>query len=138
MLDLALAEHGATIGVATSSDEDFPPENIIDGKTETFWATTGLFPQEFVLSFPSLMDITEIGIFCCNVADLRIETNVKNSLDYNDWTFLAKSTLPMMESELVEERFQVDSQAQYLRFLILSGHDCFASIHKVFVVGTPA
>ncbi|XP_014772409.1 intraflagellar transport protein 25 homolog [Octopus bimaculoides] len=136
MLDLALSENGTKIGLATSSDEEYPPENIIDGKTETFWTMTGLFPQEFVLSFPSLMEINEIAILCCNVADLRIESSMKSSLDNDDWNFLAESTLPMLESELTEEKFLVNAKVQYLRFLILSGHDSFASVHKVTINGT--
>jgi len=31
MFDVALSKAGATIALATSFDEDYPPENIIDG-----------------------------------------------------------------------------------------------------------
>jgi hypothetical protein len=31
MFDVALASEGATVALSTSSDDNFPPENIIDG-----------------------------------------------------------------------------------------------------------
>lgn len=89
MFNVALASSGAQISLATSSDEKHQPENIIDGwdnsKTwnwrelwfykfenkiirnpNTFWATTGLFPQELIVSFQGLMNISSVKIECCS------------------------------------------------------------------------
>ena len=46
--------------MATCYDERFPPENIIDGDERTFWMTTGLFPQEFVVELSQLTEVTRI------------------------------------------------------------------------------
>ena len=33
---------------------------------ESFWPTTGIFPQEFIVSFSALMSIGNIKIICSN------------------------------------------------------------------------
>uniref|UniRef100_A0A2K5BV06 DOC domain-containing protein n=1 Tax=Aotus nancymaae TaxID=37293 RepID=A0A2K5BV06_AOTNA len=50
-IELCLSSEGSRVILATSSDEKHPPENIIDGNPDTFWATTGMFPQEFIIYF---------------------------------------------------------------------------------------
>ena len=56
-MNLALEARGAQVILATSSDERHAPECIIDGSDATFWATTGMFPQEFVIAFPALTQV---------------------------------------------------------------------------------
>jgi hypothetical protein len=47
--NLASMEAGAFIKCSTCESDEFPTLNIIDGKMNTFWPTTGMYPQEFVL-----------------------------------------------------------------------------------------
>lgn len=37
---------------------------------DTFWSTTGMFPQEFVISFPSTVEIDAIKMTCSNGKEL--------------------------------------------------------------------
>lgn len=80
MFDIGLSSAGTTVSLASSADPSFPPENIIDGKSETFWMSTGMFPQEFVVSFASLMDVNSIKITMHNVRRLSIEKSVQVGL----------------------------------------------------------
>lgn len=73
MFDIGLSSAGSTVSFATSSGADHPPENIIDGKSDTYWLTTGMFPQEFVISFASTMNVNSIKIKLHNVRRLAIE-----------------------------------------------------------------
>lgn len=137
MLDVSLAQSGASVTLATSNDEDFPPENIIDGKTDTFWATTGQFPQEFVISFKSMINIAKISILCYNVLDLEIERGIQNFMDCQKWEPLVKDRFVHHEGQLTEKEFTVNMTAHHLRFVIISGHDNFACIYKVGVTTNP-
>ncbi|XP_064445183.1 intraflagellar transport protein 25 homolog isoform X2 [Mirounga angustirostris] len=60
--DLCLSSEGTEVILATSSDEKHPPENIIDGNPETFWTTTGMFPQEFIICFHKHVRIERLVI----------------------------------------------------------------------------
>ncbi|XP_052448206.1 intraflagellar transport protein 25 homolog isoform X2 [Carassius gibelio] len=73
MPDAALSSYGAQVVLATSSDENHPPENIVDGKTETFWISTGVFPQELMIRFPDNKSIFNVSIHSYNIKRLRIE-----------------------------------------------------------------
>ncbi|XP_027708641.1 intraflagellar transport protein 25 homolog isoform X3 [Vombatus ursinus] len=64
MVDLCLASEGTEVILATSSDEKYPPENIIDGNSATFWATTGMFPQEFIICFHKHVKIEKLSLQC--------------------------------------------------------------------------
>uniref|UniRef100_A0A673TIV2 Heat shock protein family B (small) member 11 n=1 Tax=Suricata suricatta TaxID=37032 RepID=A0A673TIV2_SURSU len=61
-IDLCLSSEGTEVILATSSDEKHPPENMIDGNAETFWTTTGMFPQEFILCFHKHVRIERLVI----------------------------------------------------------------------------
>ncbi|KAM5162751.1 intraflagellar transport protein 25 homolog isoform 2-T9 [Callospermophilus lateralis] len=60
--DLCLSSEGSEVVLATSSDEKHPPENIIDGNPETFWTTTGMFPQEFIICFHKHVKVEKLII----------------------------------------------------------------------------
>ena len=46
MTDYGTATSGTEIAFSSCVDERHPPENILDGTDRSFWATTGLFPQQ--------------------------------------------------------------------------------------------
>jgi hypothetical protein len=73
MKDYARQDAGASIVMATSVDERFPPENIIDGAESfgaeaigTFWMTTGMFPQELVVALANPVQVSQIVIMMLN------------------------------------------------------------------------
>uniref|UniRef100_UPI00398EE7BC intraflagellar transport protein 25 homolog isoform X2 n=1 Tax=Pristiophorus japonicus TaxID=55135 RepID=UPI00398EE7BC len=132
--DFGLAAAGTQLVLAASGDEKHPPENIIDGNTETFWITTGMFPQEFILSFANLIKISSVKIHCYNVRSLSIEKSVAR--DPVDFEPLTKSELERSEEQLQIEEFTDGTSAIHLRFVIKSGFDHFVSVHKVTVEGT--
>ncbi|XP_076081832.1 intraflagellar transport protein 25 homolog isoform X2 [Mytilus galloprovincialis] len=114
MFDVALKSAGAQVVLATSSDDKYPPENIIDGDSETFWTTTGLFPQEFVIKFTSMMNMSKVELASCNEI---------NSHD----------------GQLQSEEINLGNiQAQHLRVVIDSAYDHFAAVYRLHVDGTAA
>ncbi|XP_015755681.1 PREDICTED: intraflagellar transport protein 25 homolog isoform X3 [Acropora digitifera] len=112
MFDVALRSAGGTIALVTSFDEKYPPENIIDGSLDTFWPTTGMFPQEFIITFSTLMSIGNIKILCSN--------EIEN-----------------IDGQMQREEIEIPvTSASHLRFLIKSAFDHFVSINNVSVNGT--
>ncbi|XP_035582927.1 intraflagellar transport protein 25 homolog isoform X3 [Zalophus californianus] len=110
-INLCSSSEGTEVILATSSDEKHPPENIIDGNPETFWTTTGMFPQEFIICFHK---------------HVRIERLVIQS--YFD--------LVHKEGQLQNEEIMTrDGHATHLRFIIISAFDHFASVHSVSAEG---
>ncbi|XP_061267878.1 intraflagellar transport protein 25 homolog isoform X4 [Bos javanicus] len=85
-VDLCLSSEGTEVILATSSDEKHPPENMIDGNPETFWTTTGMFPQEFIICFHKHVRIEKLVIQSYFVRTLRIEKSTsKEPVDFEQW-----------------------------------------------------
>ncbi|XP_020016128.1 intraflagellar transport protein 25 homolog isoform X2 [Castor canadensis] len=133
-IDLCLSSEGAEVILATSSDEKHPPENIIDGNPETFWTTTGMFPQEFIICFHKHIKIEKLLIQSYLVRTLRIEkTTAKEPVGFEQWI---DKDLVHTEGQLQNEEVVArDGYATYLRFIILSAFDHFASVHSISVEG---
>ncbi|XP_034634535.1 intraflagellar transport protein 25 homolog [Trachemys scripta elegans] len=132
--DLCLSSPGAEVVLATSSDEKYPPENIIDGSSETFWTTTGMFPQEFIISFHKCVKISKLTIQCYLVRSLRIEKSL--SKDPVAFEVCIEKDLQYTEGALQTEEFSLpEFQATYLRFIIKSAFDHFVSVHTVMAEG---
>ncbi|XP_077189797.1 intraflagellar transport protein 25 homolog [Paroedura picta] len=132
--NFCLSTEGTDVILATSSDEKYPPENIIDGQSETFWTTTGMFPQEFIICFHKSVIINKLIIQCYLVQTLRIEKSM--SKDPVDFEHCIEKDLEYKEGELQTEEFSFpEFQATHLRFIILSAFDTFVSVHRVIAEG---
>jgi len=59
-MDFALASNGASVMMATANDDNHPSENLLDGKDDTFWTTTGLFPHEVVIKLSKRESISKV------------------------------------------------------------------------------
>ncbi|XP_022087275.1 intraflagellar transport protein 25 homolog [Acanthaster planci] len=135
MFDVALSEAGAKVVLATSSDESYPPENMLDGKAETFWISTGMFPQEFIISFAGMMDISKIKLSCYHVKGLSIQRSVQK--EPSDFEVIEEKELTPSDASLQMEEFKFDSTgARHMKFIIKSGFDHFVSVHKLIIDGT--
>ncbi|XP_064002959.1 intraflagellar transport protein 25 homolog isoform X2 [Pogoniulus pusillus] len=131
--DWCLSSSGAALVLATSSDGQHPAENVVDG-SGTFWTTTGMYPQEFIVGFPECVTISKVAIQCYLVRTLRIERSV--SRDPVDFEQCIEKDLQHTEGQLQMEEFPLpDFQATYLRFIIKSGFDHFVSVHRVMAEG---
>ncbi|KAG5841096.1 intraflagellar transport protein 25 homolog [Anguilla rostrata] len=135
MIDSALSSFGAQVILSASSDENYPPENIIDGNTESFWISTGMFPQEFIFRFTDTVKMSLINIHSYNVKNLRIEKST--SSDATDFEVIAQKEFEHTEGHLQENDFSLSgTTATHLRFIITSGYDHFVSVHRVAIEGT--
>ncbi|KAK9522601.1 hypothetical protein VZT92_019053 [Zoarces viviparus] len=132
MIDSSLSSLGAKVVVAASSDENHPPENIIDGNTSTFWTSTGMFPQEFIIRFAESTQISAVTVDSYNVKQLKIEKNT--SPNASQFESVTEQELKRTEGHLQSNTILLNgSNATHLRFIITSGYDHFVSVHRVSV-----
>eukprot|EP01137_Pigoraptor_chileana_P013676 Opistho-2@67471 len=128
---------GAIVSLATSQDDRFPADNIIDGNEATFWPTTGMFPQEFIITFPSSTRIKSIKTWTCDIKDVRIEYSASEKPQQFEM---------LMELELdhVSDRLQVKENrfqsvvARHVKFVIMAAYEDFCSVHRLNIDGEPS
>ncbi|XP_058493191.1 intraflagellar transport protein 25 homolog [Solea solea] len=132
MTDSPLSSLGAKVVVASSSDENHPPENIIDGNTNTFWMSTGMFPQEFIIRFAEPTNISSLTVDSYNVKHLKVEKNM--SQNASQFEFVTEKDCEHTEGHLQSNSVSLSGgSAVHLRFIITTGHDHFVSVHRVGV-----
>ncbi|XP_070820205.1 intraflagellar transport protein 25 homolog [Chaetodon trifascialis] len=132
MTGSSLSSLGAKVVVATSSDENHPPENITDGNTKTFWMSTGMFPQEFIIRFPEPTTISSVTVDSYNVKHLKIEKNTTQNASH--FESVTEKEFEHTEGHLQSNAISLNgSSATHLRFIITSGYDHFVSVHRVSV-----
>ncbi|KAM4577302.1 intraflagellar transport protein 25 homolog [Odontesthes bonariensis] len=130
MTESSFSSLGAQLVLASSSDESHPPENIIDGNTNTFWMSTGMFPQEFIIRFAEPTKVSAMTLDSYNVKHLLIEKNTSPSASW--FEVVTEKELECTEGHLQSNAISLnESIATHLRFIITSGYDHFVSVHRV-------
>ncbi|GIY90407.1 intraflagellar transport protein 25 homolog [Caerostris extrusa] len=117
MLDLVNTTAGAQVVMASSNDARFPPRNMLDGKLDTFWATTGLYPQTFVIALSEAADVKNITIHSYNIKDLKIEKSIKEDpVEFED---VLETGFESTEGTPQQKNFSPPlCEARYLKFTI--------------------
>uniref|UniRef100_A0A1A8ILV6 Heat shock protein family B (Small), member 11 n=1 Tax=Nothobranchius kuhntae TaxID=321403 RepID=A0A1A8ILV6_NOTKU len=132
MSDSSFNSLGVKVVFASSCDENHPPENIMDGNTKTFWTSTGMFPQEFVIRFPEPTRVAAVTVESYNVKHLKMEKNTSPKV--SQFEFVTEKEFERTERHLQLNTLSLNgSSAVHLRFIIASGHDHFVSVHRVTV-----
>ncbi|XP_056275654.1 intraflagellar transport protein 25 homolog [Pseudoliparis swirei] len=135
MIDSSLSSAGAKVVVASSSDENHPPENITDGNTNTCWMSTGMFPQEVIIRFADSTHVSAVTVDSYNVKHLKIEKN--SSQNVSEFEPVTEQEFKQTEGHLQSNTILLNgSNATHLRFIITSGYDHFVSVHRVSVQTT--
>ncbi|XP_024131059.1 intraflagellar transport protein 25 homolog isoform X1 [Oryzias melastigma] len=132
MIDSSFSSSGAKVVLASSSDESHPPENIVDGNMSTFWMSTGMFPQEFIIRFNEPTTVSAVTVDSYNVKNLKIEKNASQSA--SQFESVTEKEFEYTEGHLQTNAISLNpSSAIHLRFIITSGYDHFVSVHKVSI-----
>lgn len=132
MTNVALLQKGARVPLCTANNEEHPAANILDGSSSTFWLSTGLFPQEIIISLSQPSLVTSITILCSHVKEILIE---KSESDAADLETLLRSELEYQES-MQRQEFKLSSPTlmRHIKLIIQSGYDHFVSINCVNVL----
>jgi hypothetical protein len=135
-LQLATITHGASIISASSCDNRLPPNSIIDGKSNTYWMSTGSFPQEIILQLgePSLVKSVEL----ISTGLRNIELSKCEGAQANTWEKVSTSEADDADGEIQRLTLNIPArlQATFLRIRITSGWCDYVSLYKLSVIGS--
>ncbi|XP_019741336.1 intraflagellar transport protein 25 homolog [Hippocampus comes] len=133
MNESSIRSLGLKVVVAASNDENHPPENMIDGNANTFWMSTGMFPQEFIIRFAEMTNVSSVTLDSYNVKHLKVEKNTSENASH--FEFVEEKELKLTEGQLQTNSISLGgSNATHLRFIITSGYDHFVAVHKIDTV----
>eukprot|EP01061_Rhynchopus_euleeides_P030292 TRINITY_DN50377_c0_g1_i1.p1 TRINITY_DN50377_c0_g1~~TRINITY_DN50377_c0_g1_i1.p1 ORF type:complete len:163 (+),score=37.51 TRINITY_DN50377_c0_g1_i1:377-865(+) len=126
--------------MTTSNDSRHSGENMLDGDSNTFWTTTGMFPQEVLLGFKeNTVSLTRLKTSSCGVRRLVVQASsetqpikFKAILDVE----LGERPSSSRQTETFQINSTVGSGVRFLKLVMQSGWEDFATIHSVAVDGT--
>ena len=119
---------------ATSFDERFDPRNVLDtNNLQTFWLTTGLYPQEILVQLKAPKVISEIKfntqgarkivIEGCKQANAQTFTRIGESKD------LPERSGFQSDSVMITEPAPINS----FKFIVQDGWEEFTSVHSIAI-----
>lgn len=155
MQDLLSVAAGGRVLLATSGCPDHPAEHAIDGQDETFWFTTGLFPQEIMAELAQPAVLAAVRLVSAHIRHIRVEGCFQDAP--RDFGLLAEHELEEVGGCLQVQEVPCQSgcrdtagrgmwtrgarrgtpqRTRYLRLMVLSGWRDFCSVHKLEVCCT--
>ncbi len=139
MIELCDGKSKALVTSSTSYCVEHPPSCISDGKLNTYWISTGLFPQEVSIALSERATIKRMEIVCMGIKSLELsKSDQSNAANWD--TLSAKCNADDADGaiqRLSPEISAADCKASHVRIRILSGFSDIISIFKVNIIGTP-
>lgn len=134
MLDLASEAAGGKVLMVSSLDADHPGGNVIDGGLDSYWMSTGLYPQEILLELGRRCPVSNVQLSSTSVRHIRIEGCQEPApLNFHK---LAETSFRDPQGQLQSEQVQCqqqDAHMCFVRVVILSGWHDFCSVRQIRV-----
>lgn len=133
--DAASREAGGRVFMVSSLDDAHPADNVIDGNEQTYWLSTGLYPQEIILELGRPSRVAGVQLSATNVRTVRVEgCSEQPAVSFEP---LATGELEAGAGLLQRQELRCIKQALptlFLRAKILSGWHDFCSVHRIVVM----
>jgi len=120
--------------VTTSLDDRYPAHQMLDGNDNTFWISTGLYPQEIILKTnPEGCALKSLKTVSTNIKSLKVDATIDPE-PVNFQPLVVPTSLERKDGRLQSKDFTVNTEnTRYLRLTILEGYHDFTTVHKVEV-----
>merc|ERR1711865_540340 len=126
----------ASVAITTSLDDRNPPSNILDGVDRSFWATGGLYPQEFMIQLDQSYQISSVKLLTAGVRTLGFESRDGNQ-NNSEFIKVTQEAFENVGSQQQLKEITVKGvKASQLRFVIESGWGDFCAVYKCQIFGS--
>ncbi|KAH6598001.1 hypothetical protein BASA61_002986 [Batrachochytrium salamandrivorans] len=131
--NLALSSTGARLALATSEHPKHPPSNILDGNIKTFWVSTGLFPQQLIVTLAAPALVSKIIISSMKVGHLSVDGSSADTPV--DFTPISEHTIQDTENiiQTTSTDCKEEQPVRHLRLIINKGYGPIVSIHRLII-----
>jgi len=137
MSNLALETTGAKVVFASSWDPSHPPEAVIDGSENTFWSTTGMYPQELIITFDSNVTVASVSTKSFNCKKVTLLKSVAKQP--SNFIPLSEGEIPDGEGQIQEHKHDHgETVMRHLKIIIESGYSDFSALMAVVAGGENA
>jgi len=117
---------------ASSHDPRHPPTAVVE-KNDSFWSSTGLYPQQFHITLSLPLRITELIIESTGIENLSIQGRATRNANYRQVATKKFKRFPAQQKMTVS--LEDAGPIEQLRLVILTGLDIFCSIKHIVMNG---
>ncbi|CAG9462086.1 unnamed protein product [Pedinophyceae sp. YPF-701] len=126
---------GAKVVGFTCCDIRHAPQNVLDGSDSTFWATTGMFPQEITIDLGQVSTLVKMQLSGMSIRKLAMDKCDQDTPQRFDRVFEVDiDQRPMKLSQHTHVLQNI--RARFVRFVLLDGSEEFASLNRVQIFGS--
>ena len=119
---------------SSSYDEKYPPENILNENSKSFFTGTGMFPQEICIQFDQNRQINSLNLKGYGIKKIRIETCENDSV-VNFKKQVEQSEIPAGNGlQNIKLNLTKSANVKVLKIEVLEGHEDFFSIHTLSIM----
>jgi len=124
---------------STSWNPAHPPMHAADGRSDTFWVSTGMFPQELTVALPETCMLKRVELVSQNIRSLEVSVCHAKNWDAQWERLCVQRDVDDADGQLqrLSPNIGQETKAAYLRIKVLAGYADIISIFKVCVTGTP-
>lgn len=123
------ASEGSTVLMTSSFDTSFDKSNLIDGKTSTYWSSTGMFPQEVLIELATATALSSVTFTGYNIRSVKVDGFVELPRSHR---LAPVQEYPRSEGWTTETLTLTSTMpVRFLRFTILSGWDSFVALQNI-------
>ncbi|VDD83903.1 unnamed protein product [Mesocestoides corti] len=124
----------ATVTAATSNDELFSPENVLNIKENNFWLTTGIFPQSLIISLMAKVKLSSVKLISACVKTILVETSPDDAEKFKE---AVEMNVDSCDGQVQITRIPLNGAiCKRIKLTILSAYDHFAAVYKFIMEQT--
>lgn len=123
----------ADVLFASSYDEKYTPLNVLNKDNKLFWVSSGMFPQELILSLDQEKTISSLNVVGYAIKKLVVETCENENSITSVYRQAELNEIAFKDGKIQD--FNVDFTAKkpvkLIKFIILEGYDDFCSVNSI-------
>ena len=123
----------AEVIFSSSYDEKHPPENIFENSKKTFFASTGMFPQEICIQIEPIKIVNTVNVTSYGIKKIAIHSCENDSAHFtkqSEQSNISNSSgLQSIKLELKK-----NPKVRVLKIEVLEGYEDFFTIQNVGVL----
>ena len=118
---------------SSSYDEKNPPENVFDQSKKTFFASTGMFPQEICIQFEPVKIVNSVNVTGYEIKKIAVHTCENDSTHFTKQSEQSK-VLNSNGLQSIKLELKKNPKTRVLKVEVLEGYEDFFTIHNIGVL----
>lgn len=118
---------------SSSFDEKYSPLNVLESNNKIFWTSTGMFPQEIILSLDNEKTVNSINIIGYNIKKIIVESCENENSITSTFRQAEMNEIAFKEGKMQDfnVEFSAKKPIKLIKIIILEGYDDFCSVNTI-------